>query len=129
MADKATGKSEGKTETAAAATAAAQAEVQAAGKGAEQALPTVKWDDSSMSTSYANVINVASTREELTLFFGTNQTWNLRDSGEVTVQLSNRIVLNPYAAKRLWVLVGNVLKEYENRFGVLKLDLGDSQKR
>jgi hypothetical protein len=88
----------------------------------EPQLPTVKWDDSNMTTSYANVVNVASTREEVTLFFGTNQTWNVRDSREVTVQLSDRIVLNPYAAKRLWLLVGNVLKEYEARHGPLNLE-------
>ena len=51
--------------------------------------------------SYANVVNAASTREEVALFFGTNQTWNLAKEREVTVQLTNRIILNPYAAKRL----------------------------
>ena len=99
------------------------------GKGTQQAPPTVRWDDSGMSTSYANVVNVISTREEVTLFFGTNQTWNIRDSREVTVGLTDRIVLNPYAAKRLWVLMGNVLKEYENRHGVLNLDSGDGRSR
>jgi hypothetical protein len=79
-----------------------------------------------MSTSYANVVNVASTREEVTLFFGTNQTWNVRESTGVKVQLSDRIVLNPYAAKRLWTLLGNVLTEYENRYGPLNLETRDS---
>jgi Protein of unknown function (DUF3467) len=68
---------------------------------AQNAPPIVTWDDSNMSTSYANVVNVVSTREEVTLFFGTNQSWDVRDSREVTVQLSDRIVLNPYAAKQL----------------------------
>jgi hypothetical protein len=35
---------------------------------------SLKWDDSSMSTSYANVTNVSITREECGLFFGTNLT-------------------------------------------------------
>lgn len=126
MAIKAASENEDKPEAAAAGAAATSAATE---NGAQQALPTVKWDDSAMGTAYANVVNVASTREEMTLFFGTNQTWNIRDSREVTVQLSNRIVLNPYAAKRLWVLMGNVLKEYENRYGVLNLDLGDGQNR
>lgn len=87
------------------------------------AVPTVNWDDSSMQTSYANVVNAASTREEVTLFFGTNETWNLADSkSEFNVRLSDRIVLNPFAAKRLWTILGAVLKEYETRFGVLPLD-------
>lgn len=83
--------------------------------------PTVKWDDTKMQTTYANAVNVTSTREEVSLFFGTNQTWNLGDDNQVQVQLSDRIVLNPYAAKRLALLLSGVLKEYESRFGTLLL--------
>jgi hypothetical protein len=86
-------------------------------------IPTVNWDDSSMKTSYANVVNAASTREEVTLFFGTNLTWNPGEAKEFHVRLSDRIVLNPYAAKRLWILMSAVLKEYESRFGVLNMDI------
>ncbi len=90
----------------------------------EPALPTVKWDDSNMKTSYANVVNAASTREEVTLFFGTNQTWNPVGTKEFNVKLSDRIVLSPFAAKRLWTLMGAVLQEYEKRFGSLDLGAG-----
>lgn len=87
------------------------------------AAPTVNWDDSSMKTSYANVVNAASTREEVTLFFGTNQTWNPVGKTEFEVKLTDRIVLSPYAAKRLQMLLGAVLQEYERRFGSLDLGL------
>jgi len=83
--------------------------------------PKVIWDDSKMKSSYANVVNASSTREEITIFFGTNQTWNVSKDKEFTVQLSDRIVLNPYAAKRLWTLMGAMLKEYETRYGMLEL--------
>ena len=86
------------------------------------AVPTVKWDDSNMSTSYANVVNAASTREEVTLFFGTNQTWNPVATKEFNVKLSDRIVLSPFAAKRLCTLLGAILQEYEKRFGSLAID-------
>jgi hypothetical protein len=86
-------------------------------------VPSVSWDDSAMRTSYANVVNASSTREEVTLFFGTNLTWNPGEAKEFKVRLSDRIVLNPYAAKRLWILVGALLKEYETRFGALKMDV------
>jgi len=85
----------------------------------------INWDDSNMTTAYANVVNASSTREEVTLFFGTNQTWNVVGSGEVKIQLSNRIVVNPFAAKRLWTLLGNVLTEYESRFGKLNVEAGN----
>ncbi len=90
----------------------------------KMAMPTVNWDDSNMRTSYANVVNASSTREEVTLFFGSNQTWNVTDKQEFNVLLSDRIVLNPYAAKRLHTLLGAVLNEYEKRFGTLTLDRG-----
>jgi len=88
--------------------------------GTKSAGPQIHWDDDNMSTSYANVCNVASTREEVTLLFGTNQTW---DSGsgskDLTIKLSDRIILNPFAAKRLMLLLENVIGQYETRFGKL----------
>lgn len=82
--------------------------------------PRVVWDDSKMRTSYANVCNVLGTREEIMLLFGANQSWHSGQK-EVTVALSERIVLNPYAAKRLNQLLTQGLKEYETRYGELKL--------
>ena len=99
--------------------AAAEAPKAQAAKAAPGQLQ-VRWDDSNMATSYANVVNAASTREEVTLFFGTNQTWNSGDA-EYKVTLSDRIVLNPYAAKRLNVLLTRVLAEYERRHGALDM--------
>lgn len=83
--------------------------------------PRVVWDDSNMSSSFANVVNVLATREEMTLLFGTNQTWNAAGQEELVVQLSERIVLSPYAAKRLQLLLDRRVKEYEQLFG--KLDV------
>jgi Protein of unknown function (DUF3467) len=82
--------------------------------------PKVVWDDSKMRTSYANVCNVLGTREEIMLLFGANQAWH-GGQKEVTVALSDRIVLNPYAAKRLQQLLSQGLKDYESRYGELKL--------
>jgi hypothetical protein len=79
--------------------------------------PKVKWDASKMRTSYSNVCNVQGTLEEVTLLFGTNQSWNAPK--EVTVQLTDRVILNPHAAKRLASLIQNVMVEYEKRFGPL----------
>ncbi len=90
------------------------AKVQPVGKKA----PKVEWDDSDMSTSYANVCNVASTREEFVLFFGTNQAWKGNEE-EVKIQLSDRVILSPFAAKRLARLLNSVMSEYESRFGSL----------
>jgi hypothetical protein len=83
---------------------------------------SVQWHDQHMQTHFANVVNVQSTREQFDLFFGTNQTWNVTDKNSVAVNLSNRVILTPLAAKRLWTVLGNVLREHEARHGTLELD-------
>ena len=88
----------------------------------QPAAPTVDWDDSEMRSTYANVVNASSTREEVTIFFGTNDTWKPTPDRKFHVSLTDRIVLNPYAAKRLWVLLGAILGEYESRFGALPME-------
>ena len=93
-------------------------DAQAAG---DRPVQTLRWDDSKMTSTYANVCNVSSTREEVTLLFGTNQSWHTGQP-ELTVQLSDRIILNPFAAKRLSLLLNNIMKEYESRFGVLQIE-------
>src|SRR5258705_12140898 len=86
----------------------------------------IKWDDSNMKSSYANVCNVTSTREEVVMLFGVNQAWN-RGQKEVTIQLTDRIIVSPFAAKRLSMLLGAVVKEYESRFGPLNIEQGAAQ--
>lgn len=76
----------------------------------------VHWDDSKMQAAYANVCNSSCTREEVTLLFGTNQAWR-PGQRDLTVQLSHRIVLSPFAAKRLALLLDATLKRYEQSFG------------
>ncbi|MBI4861878.1 MAG: DUF3467 domain-containing protein [Candidatus Riflebacteria bacterium] len=83
----------------------------------------VNWDASKMRSSYANVCNVSSTREEVILMFGTNQSWHAGNR-ELTVELTDRLVLNPFAAKRLSIVLTNVIQAYEDRFGHLPLEEG-----
>jgi len=86
----------------------------------------IKWDDANMKSSYANVCNVTSTREEVVLLFGMNQAWN-RGQKEVTIHLTDRIVVSPYAAKRLSMLLQGVVGEYEKRFGALNIEAGAAE--
>ena len=97
---------------------------EAAARAVEQATAQmqVKWDDTNMKSSYANVCNVMSTREEVVLMFGVNQAWHAGQK-EVTVQLTDRIILSPHAAKRLSLLLGNIVKQYEDRFGQLNIEV------
>jgi len=77
------------------------------------------WDDRKMATSFANVVNIQTTREQVDLFFGTNQTWNISNEAPLSIELSNRVILSPFAAKRLLTALSTVIKEYEARYGAL----------
>lgn len=83
---------------------------------------SVQWNDREMATQFANVVNVQSTREQVDLFFGMNRTWNVAEDGQVMVDLTNRIILTPFAAKRLLAVLGGVLREYESRHGALDVE-------
>ena len=82
----------------------------------------IQWDDTNMTTGFANVVNIQGTREQVELFFGTHRSWNLSSDSDVKVDLTNRMILTPYAAKRLNTILTKVLAEYEARHGVLKTD-------
>jgi hypothetical protein len=82
----------------------------------------IRWDGSKMKSTYANVTNVSSTKEEVTILFGTNKSWHNAHK-ELTVELSDRMILNPFAAKRLSILLNNVVKGYEEQFGILELEM------
>ena len=110
--------------------AVSKPEDKAAATGAKAAAgeaTRIKWDDSNMKSSYANVCNVTSTREEVVMLFGINQAWN-RGQTEVSIQLTDRIIISPYAAKRLVMLLDGVVKEYEKRFGTLNVEGPTPQK-
>ena len=101
---------------------ATQQAAQAPAARAAGAAQTVRWDDSNLKSSYANVCNVSSTREEVVLVFGINQAWE-RGKNEVQVQLTDRIILSPFAAKRMAALLENVVRQYETTFGELSLEM------
>lgn len=95
-----------------------------AGAGTDDMKTTIKWDVAKMSTSYANVCNVSSTREEFTILFGINKTWN-PEQRELTVDMSDRVILNPFAAKRMALLLSNVIRQYEERYGEISIEAGE----
>lgn len=80
----------------------------------------IVWDDSNMRSVYANVSNVTGGREEIVILFGMNQAWHAGQE-EVKVQLTDRIVLSPFAAKRLSILLNNVINDYEKRYGTMDI--------
>jgi hypothetical protein len=88
-------------------------------RGVEPGRPNVKWDTTNLRSSYANFCNANSTREEVVLNFGVNKTWERGPQDTLDIELNHRIVLSPFAAKRLTELLQNLMKEYESRYGAL----------
>jgi hypothetical protein len=86
---------------------------------AQGRVPPVKWDTTNLRSSYANFCNANSTREEVVLNFGVNKTWERGPQDTFDIELNHRIVLSPFAAKRLTELLQNLMKEYESRYGAL----------
>ncbi|NVK17781.1 MAG: DUF3467 domain-containing protein [Methylocystaceae bacterium] len=92
-----------------------------AGEGAvppEAVASKIIWNDSNMTSKYANVSNVATTSDEVMFLFGTSTAWNSAQK-DVVVNLSDRIIMTPSAAKRFQQVLTRTLEEYEKKFGQL----------
>jgi hypothetical protein len=106
-------------DTSATPAAATPTSTPAGAEGQQQQQPVrLRVDTSQLQSSYCNVCNASSTREEVVLNFGVNHDWD-RQAG-ADVKMLHRIILSPYAAKRVSQLLGSLLKEYESRHGELK---------
>jgi hypothetical protein len=84
---------------------------------------SIQWDDSEMESVYANVATATANREEFFLLFGTHKNWRGKqpENGEVDVSLSKRIVMSPFAAKRMATILNQSLEVYEKQFGQIKI--------
>lgn len=100
--------------------AAAEAEAPAAAPQ-QQARQTVTIDDAGVHAAYANFCRVSSSPEELILDLGLNP--QPYATGEVTVQVSQRLILNHFTAKRLLHALNAALQSHEKVFGVLETDV------
>ena len=78
-----------------------------------------KWKVDGLKSSYVNFANANSTREEVVLNFGVNAAWD-RSQAEVEIELSHRIVMSPFAARRLADLMNKLVAQYESRYGKMK---------
>lgn len=78
----------------------------------------LKFNSDELKSSYVNFCNGNCTREEVVLNFGENNTWE-RTDGIVDINLTHRIVLSPFAAKRLNELLQQLMAEYETNYGIL----------
>ena len=51
-----------------------------------------------------------------------------RDASEVRVKLNSRVILSPFAAKRLGLLLNSVVQQYEARFGAMHVGIAQTDR-
>ena len=81
----------------------------------------LRFKTDSLKSSYCNMCNATSTREEVVLNFGINQSWDQPSAHpeEMEIDLQHRVIISPFAAKRLSDALTQLLRDYEERYGKL----------
>ena len=78
-------------------------------------------DESHIVATYANFCRVTGTPEELIVDFGLNK--QVGGTAPETIQLTQRIIVNFFTAKRLAYALGHAVARHEQAFGTLETDV------
>lgn len=78
-------------------------------------------EPSDLEPLYANFARVSGLPEEMILDFGLNP--QAAGGQPVPVKVSQRLVVNYYTAKRLWMALGAFLQRHEQAFGEIQIDV------
>ena len=91
----------------------------------------IRVEDRDATTAYANAFRTNATAEEVMLDFGINSVVppaTPQAKPEILFQISQRVVMNLYSAKRLAITLSQVIRRHEDQFGTLELDVAKRQK-
>jgi len=83
-------------------------------------------DERNMDSSYANAFRTNATPEEVMIDFGVNLPVPQPPKGasrQVVFRISDRVIMNYYSAKRLAITLSNLIRQHEQQFGELELDV------
>ena len=78
-------------------------------------------DESHIAGTYANFCRVTGTPEELIVDFGLNK--QVGGNSPETIQLTQRIIVNFFTAKRLAAALVMAVQRHEQAFGMLETDV------
>lgn len=87
--------------------------------------PSVVWNDNQMKSLYANATNVVAGREEILMLLGLNQAWQMGQE-EVKVDIVERVIMSPFTAKRLAIMLHGTLNHYEAKYGPIDIGLPEA---
>ena len=94
-------------------------EPSAGGSGASQ--PRIEVDASNAVAAYANFCRVGGTPEEVIIDFGLNP--QSQGTTAEPINITQRVVMNYYTAKRLLHVLHMTIGQHERAFGVLETDI------
>ena len=89
-------------------------------------------DERNMQACYANAFRTNGTAEEVILDFGLNlmnpAVQQQQGQPEIIFQISERVIMNYYSAKRLAITLSQLIRRHEEQFGELELDVAKRRK-
>lgn len=92
----------------------------ATGEAGQQQQLQIQLDDSQTSSLYSSNVRVWNSAEEFNVDFG----GPLRQTGAsaALIKIEQRVVLSPWAAKRLAIQLTQAVQKYEQVYGTLEID-------
>lgn len=78
-------------------------------------------DDSNTTVNYSSTSRIWGSAEEIIIDFSQG----VRPSGKqgvATLKVDSRVILSPWAAKRLALALGQTIQRYEQTYGILEID-------
>lgn len=81
----------------------------------------VNFDESDAELTYANMIRLQTSPEEFTIDLAFIP--NPGQLQNATLNVTNRVVLSPFNAKRLMGMLAQAVKRHEDQFGPIELDV------
>ena len=88
-------------------------------------------DERNMGSCYANAFRTQGSAEEVILDFGMNlvaPSPQGQNQPEILFQISERVIMNYYSAKRLAITLSQLIRRHEEQFGELELDVAKRRK-
>lgn len=89
-------------------------------------------DERNMQSCYANAFRTNGTPEEVILDFGLNllsPAPGPQNEPQIMFQVTHRVILNYFSAKRLALTLGQLIRQHEDQFGQIELDVTRRQQR
>ncbi len=92
--------------------------------GPEESRPQLVVDDSKAHTTYSSNCIINATPEEFVVGFVRDMPSGRGANGSAVVTIESRIIMSPWAAKRLVIALARALRTFEETYGELEVDPG-----